>query len=298
MTNTGKVTIEISPESADALALVSSLKTDWDVAPTMIRGSKKTPGQLGRPPPDPKKKKPNISTEGLPGAKKRKRAHEEEFADMSAEKLNDKDYRKTARGNYAIKLKMQQMFDKDLELFPLARTFDPQTLKCRLKDEGAQLLAWDQFLDAAPAYMAAVFLAADSFWMFLSDFECAWHVFYIVCSHMFPLHPTQSLQLVPFQVLPCAQCRWLGQDRAQDVFHHGISISWESSSACCLGEMPQGDFRLRECFSSSGCQWERQVEWWWICAPCWGAVAAVSCLCEQVISRSTNYTALQSHFMV
>ena len=164
MTNSGKVTVEISPESADALALVSSLKTDWDVAPTMIRGSKKTPGQLGRPPPDPKKKKyGSISTQGLPGARKRKRADDDEaeFAEMSAENMTDKDYRKTPKGRHAIKLKMQQLFDIDVEMFPLARTFDPQTLKCRLKDEGAQLLMWDQFLNAAPDYMIAMFLAAD-----------------------------------------------------------------------------------------------------------------------------------------
>ena len=223
MTNSGKVTVEISPESADALALVSSLKTDWDVAPTMIRGSKKTPGQLGRPPPDPKKKKyGSISTQGLPGARKRKRADDDEaeFAEMSAENMTDKDYRKTPKGRHAIKLKMQQLFDIDVEMFPLARTFDPQTLKCRLKDEGAQLLMWEQFLNAAPDYMIAMFLAADGSGVKLFLFFSL-HVSW-VCSHSIP---SPFLQLVPFQVHPCGQCGGLGQGCAQDVFHYRIPIS-------------------------------------------------------------------------
>ena len=97
MTESGRVQVEISPESADAVAKVSEMKTSWAADPTMVRGAKKVRDRQG----DPghahghgvrKRSKP-VMTLG------RKRKHEEaEDGPVEQEPLTHVDYRKKLQG--------------------------------------------------------------------------------------------------------------------------------------------------------------------------------------------------------
>ena len=161
-----KVEIEITAESAEALALVASLKTTWDAAPTMVRGAPRVPGALGKPDPAPKKKasvlKDNLKkkndTKGYP-EKKKKKHHLVGENDEKEVDLSEKDFRRNDKGSAAIRTKMTQMLQLDQAAFVESPSFHLETMKCRIKDDGAQNLVWDEFLEAAPNCLSTVCLA-------------------------------------------------------------------------------------------------------------------------------------------
>ena len=168
MTESGRVQVEISPESADAVAKVSEMKTSWAADPTMVRGAKKVRDRQG----DPghghgvrKRSKP-VMTLG------RKRKHEEaEDGPVEQEPLTHVDYRKNSKGEKAIRRKLGEILALDAVAFPDSKSFDPETQKCRLKADGAQDLVWESFLEHAPACLTCLSLLQHLFRTILIDFN-------------------------------------------------------------------------------------------------------------------------------
>ena len=160
--NTGNVSVEISNESADALALVDGLRTTWEARPTMVRGSKKVAGDVKKKPAAAPSKKRLLIPEGCPRSKKVKTKEQEPEPCKAAAELTEKDFRRTTHGDHAIESKVQELFDLDAETWPGRETFDPQSLRCRIADEGAQRLVWDRFKDASAACVAALLLGGSN----------------------------------------------------------------------------------------------------------------------------------------
>ena len=142
----------------------------------MVRGAARMPGALGKPEPAPKKKAHVLKdkmkkkdTKGCPDGKKSKKGKKShmfgnEDGEPEAETvLTEKDFRRNEKGNAAIKTKMTQMFELDQAAFADSPSFHLETMKCRIKDECAQNLVWDQFLEAAPKCLSTVCLAGR--WM-------------------------------------------------------------------------------------------------------------------------------------
>ena len=172
MGGSGRVQIEISQDSADALANVAEMKTSWAADPTMVRGAKRVRdrqddaghahGHVGR------KKQRSVMTLG------RKRKHEQPEAEglpTHTEPLTHADYRKNSKGEKAIRRKMDEILALDAEHFPTSKSFDPDTSKCRLKADGAQDLVWDVFLEHAPACLTCLSLVQHLFRIISVDFK-------------------------------------------------------------------------------------------------------------------------------
>lgn len=171
MSESGRVQVEISPESADAVAKVSEMKTSWAADPTMTRGAKKVrerQGDLGHAHGHGarKRNKPVMTL-----SRKRKHEEAEDPEPTEQEPLTHVDYRKNSKGEKAIRRKLGEIRALDAIAFPDSKSFDPETQKCRLKADGAQDLVWESFLDHAPGCLTCLSLLQHLFRTFSNYFD-------------------------------------------------------------------------------------------------------------------------------
>lgn len=156
------VEIELSRESAEALAFVESID-QWDVAPTMLaRGKKKNSDDLGKAHSavskgNEKKKNQKVDKKLLLFKRGRNNAATKDSGDMDGDQFTEDSFRRSESGRQAVRKFMIQLHEIERTVFFDSPSFGLKG-ECRLKHDSAADLTWEQMLDAAPRVLECLFL--------------------------------------------------------------------------------------------------------------------------------------------
>ena len=166
-TGDGKVTVVLSEKCDDVLGKLENIKR-WRVQPTMVRGSMKTPADMGssslaaklgkmhHSAKKPAKKVQQKALKKPTTTSKTKKKSSHNVAEIkSADELTAQDFGRDATGEESIRLFVQHLYDTDLEMNPKAKVFDAEG-QCRLKFDGASKFKWPALRDCAPRALEAM----------------------------------------------------------------------------------------------------------------------------------------------
>ncbi len=156
------VEIELSRESAEALAFAENVER-WNVAPTMLaRGKKKNSDDFGKAQSavsKGKEKKKNLKVDKklLLFKRGRNNAAKQDSGDMDGDHFTEDSFRRSENGRNAVRKFMTQLREMERTIFFEAPSFGLKG-ECRLRHDAAAVLTWEQMLEAAPRVLECLFL--------------------------------------------------------------------------------------------------------------------------------------------